>query len=191
MGAGVDVGFGKNVRPTSEMVGTAIPGTAVSGVRYVSGPLMALQNSPVGVEIENRTGVLGGIHKSGYHPSIESGYGIRELSRGDTNDESDFYGYFDSRNDRINENRYKAPDTYTSTDVKALQEEYDKQQEILAAQRQQFAELAAGSGTPQPRGAGSVNVGSRGPIQINPLNPVAQIKQPEILTGPFLGRWRR
>ena len=82
-------------------------------------------------------------------------------------------------------------DTFDEKGYKELKEEYDKQQQILAAQRQQFAELAAGGGTPQPRGAGSVNVGSRGPIQINPLNPVAQIKQPEILTGPFLGRWRR
>lgn len=195
MGAGVDVGFGKNVRPTSEMVGTAIPGTAISGVRSVSGPLMALQNSPLGDQNfphnphRSRTGVLGGIHKSGYHPSVESGYGIRRLSK---NDElSGFSGNFDGPERRINENRYEEPDTYTSTDVKALQEEYDKQQQIMAAQRQQFAELAAGSGTPQPRGAGSVNVGSRGQIQINPLNPVAQIKQPDILTGPFLGRWRR
>ncbi len=82
-------------------------------------------------------------------------------------------------------------DTFDEYTYKKLQEEYENQKQILAAQRQQFAELAAGSGTPQPRGAGSVNVGSRGPIQINPLNPVAQIKQPEILTGPFLGRWRR
>ena len=85
----------------------------------------------------------------------------------------------------------KAVRKYTQPEVDELKEEYAKQQEILAAQRQQFAELAAGSGTPQPTGAGFVNVGSRGPIQINPLNPVAQIKQPEILTGPFLGRWRR
>ena len=84
--------------------------------------------------------------------------------------------------------------TYQKIDeegYKEVQKEYAKQQEILAAQRQQFAELAAGSGTPQPTGAGSVNVGSRGPIQINPLNPVAQIKKTDILTGPFLGRWRR
>ena len=83
--------------------------------------------------------------------------------------------------------------TYQKIDeegYKEVQKEYAKQQEILAAQRQQFAELAAGGGTPQPRGAGSVNVGSRGPIQINPLSPVAQLKQPDILTGPFLGRWR-
>jgi hypothetical protein len=82
-------------------------------------------------------------------------------------------------------------DIYTSREVEKLQEEYATQEKILAAQRQQFAELAAGTGTPQPRGAGSVNVGSRGQIQINPLNPVTQIKQPDILTGPFLGRWRR
>ena len=167
MGAGVDVGFGKNVRPTQEMVGTAIPGTAVSGVQTTHGPMQDWQNVPLK---ENG---------SGYHPSWERGYGI------------DKDGWAMNKEERIEANRYKAPDTYTSTDVKALQEEYDRQQQILAAQRQQFAELAAGSGTPQPRGAGSVNVGSRGPIQINPLNPVAQIKQPEILTGPFLGRWRR
>lgn len=84
--------------------------------------------------------------------------------------------------------------TYRKIDeegYKKVQEEYEKQKAIRAKQLQQFAELAASSGTPQPRGGGSVNVGSRGPIQINPLNPVAQIKQEDILTGPFLGRWRR
>lgn len=85
----------------------------------------------------------------------------------------------------------KAVRKYTQPEVDELKKEYARQQEVLAAQRQQFAELAAGSGTPQPRGDGQVREGLRGQIQINPLNPVAQIKQPEILTGPFLGRWRR
>ena len=184
-----NVGLGAGVAPTNKLVGTPIPGTAVSGVQTVSGPLMALQNSPLGEQAADSTGVLAGVHKSGYHPSWESGYGVSRMNVAE--DDSFRGGFLEAEGRMKKSSEYKPAETYTAEQVKELKEEYAKQQEILAAQRQQFAELAAGSGTPQPTGAGSVNVGSRGPIQINPLNPVAQIKQPDILTGPFLGRWRR
>ena len=81
-------------------------------------------------------------------------------------------------------------DTFDEKGYKELKEEYDKQKEIQSRMMQQLAQIAASNATQPPRGGGQVNVGSRGQIQINPLNPVAQLKQPDILTGPFLGRWR-
>jgi hypothetical protein len=80
---------------------------------------------------------------------------------------------------------------YTSAEVKALEEEYAKQKEVRERMMYQLAQIAASNSSTPPSGGGQVNVGSRGPIQINPLSPVAQLKQPDILTGPFLGRWRR
>jgi hypothetical protein len=80
---------------------------------------------------------------------------------------------------------------YTSAEVKELEEEYAKQKEVRERMMYQLAQIAASNSSTPPSGGGQVNVGSRGPIQINPLNPVAQLKQPDILTGPFLGRWRR
>lgn len=82
-------------------------------------------------------------------------------------------------------------DTFDKEGYKKLKEEYETQREIREKMMYQLAQIAASNSSTPPSGGGQVNVGSRGPIQINPLNPVAQIKQPDILTGPFLGRWRR
>lgn len=110
--------------------------------------------------------------------------------------EDDGY-YSDTYSQRDAELRYAAGfptdkvGKYTSAEVKELEEEYAKQKQIQSKMMQQFAQIAASNSSTPPRGGGQVNVGSRGPIQINPLSPVAQLKQPDILTGPFLGRWRR
>ena len=148
-------------------VGDTIPGTAVSGVQTTHGPKIDWQNVPLKED------------GSGYHPSWETGYGI------------DKNGWAMYEAERMEANGYKAPDTYTAKEVEELKEEYDKQKAIRVKMMNQFAQIAASNATQTPRGGGQVNVGQRPPIQITPLSPVTQLKQPDILTGPFLGRWRR
>jgi len=80
--------------------------------------------------------------------------------------------------------------TYNSNELIELQTEFDRQEELRLAQQQQFAELAQGSGkratAPSP-----IKVGGGGGGQMTPLNPAAIPKRnDDILTGPFLGRWR-
>jgi len=195
MGAGMkptDVGTGVGIRPTQAMTGMAKAGTAVSGVQ-TGAPLMALQNSPLGEQNfphnphRSRTGVLGGVHKSGYHPSWESGYGITSSS---VTEDGTFNGKFLDAEGRMNRSGYKPAETYTSAELTELQAEFDRQEKLRLAQQQQFAELAQGSG--QRATAPSANrVGGGGGGQMTPLNPAAIPKRDDdILTAPFLGRWR-
>ena len=152
--------LGAGVRPTQAMTGMAKAGTAVSGVQ-TGAPLMANQNSPITVPVANQP-VIG----SGLHPSIESGYGINDVSK------------------------MKPAETYTSAELTELQEEFDRQEKLRLAQQQQFAELAQGSGQRATAPSAS-RVGSGGGGQMTPLNPAAIPKRDDdILTGPFLGRWR-
>jgi len=169
-----NVGLGAGVAPTNNLVGAYKMSDVSENMRRATG-VMGMEDLPPATTFEQM--------KERWN-KMEGDYDRDFIMRSAGGFNPKFIGNPESGN-------LKAVGKYTQSEVDELKEEYAKQQEILAAQRQQFAELAAGSGTPQPTGAGSVNVGSRGPIQINPLNPVAQIKQPEILTGPFLGRWRR
>ena len=145
-------GLGAGIRPTQAMTGMAKAGTAVSGVQ-TDGPLMINQNSPFP-------------SSSGLHPSIESGYGINDVSK------------------------MKPAETYTSAELTELQEEFDRQEKLRLAQQQQFSELAQGSNQRATAPSAS-KVGGGGGGQMTPLNPVAiPKKDDDILTGPFLGRWR-
>jgi len=181
-----NVGLGAGVAPTNNLVGAYKMPDVSENMRRATG-VMGMGDLPPATtadQMSERWQMFAGDESIGSYKygTLESERDLNMRRAGGF--EPKFIGNPESGN-------IKAVGKYTQSEVDELKEEYKKQEEILAAQRQQFAELAAGSGTPQPRGAGSVNVGSRGPIQINPLNPVAQIKQPEILTGPFLGRWRR
>lgn len=166
-----NVGLGAGIAPTNSYVGTLKPSLRPVSLGEMQGNWDALKIDAGNRDVPARYRTVDHLLQDRY----------------------DLGKYSVDRNDPKLLNRDALTDKsfFTSSEIDELKEEYANQEKILAAQRQQFAELAAGSGTPQPRGAGSVNVGSRGPIQINPLNPVAQIKQPDILTGPFLGRWRR
>ena len=142
------------------MTGMAKAGTAVSGLQ-TGAPLMANQNSPITAPVANQP-VIG----SGLHPSIESGYGINDVSK------------------------MKPAETYTSAELTELQAEFDRQEELRLAQQQQFAELAQGSGQRATAPSAS-RVGGGGGGQMTPLNPAAIPKRDDdILTAPFLGRWR-
>lgn len=154
--------LGAGIRPTQAMTGMAKAGTAVSGVQ-TGAPFMALQNSPI--ESINALTDQSVMH-SGLHPSIESGYGINDVSK------------------------MKPAETYTSAELTELQEEFDRQEKLRLAQQQQFAELAQGSGQRATAPSAS-RVGGGGGGQMTPLNPAAIPKRDDdILTGPFLGRWR-
>jgi hypothetical protein len=76
----------------------------ISGVQTASGPFMQLQNSPLGMQPEFRTGVLAGIHRSGYHPSWESGYG---MTSGSATSYDKFRGKFLDAQGRLDKNEYK------------------------------------------------------------------------------------
>ena len=80
--------------------------------------------------------------------------------------------------------------TYSSNELAELQAEFDKQEKLRLAQQQQFSELAQGSNQRATAPSAS-KVGGGGGGQMTPLNPVAiPKKDDDILTGPFLGRWR-
>lgn len=81
-------------------------------------------------------------------------------------------------------------ETYSSDDIEKLQAEFDRQEQLRLAQQQQFAELAQGSGQRATAPSAS-RVGGGGGGQMTPLNPAAIPKRDDdILTAPFLGRWR-
>jgi hypothetical protein len=151
--------LGAGIRPTQAMTGMAKAGTAVSGVQ-TGAPLMVNQNSPITVPDKLYQ------PPSGLHPSIESGYGINDVSK------------------------MKPAETYTSAELTELQAEFDRQEKLRLAQQQQFAELAQGSGQRATAPSAS-RVGGGGGGQMTPLNPAAIPKRDDdILTAPFLGRWR-
>jgi len=161
--------LGAGIRPTQAMTGMAKPGTAVAGTA-VSGvqtgaPFMANQNSPIEwINALTDQSVI----RSGLHPSIESGYGINDVSKMKPAD----------------------PETFTSAELTELQTEFDRHEELRLAQQQQFAELAQGSGQRATAPSAS-RVGGGGGGQMTPLNPAAIPKRnDDILTAPFLGRWR-
>ena len=80
--------------------------------------------------------------------------------------------------------------TYSSNELAELQAEFDRQEKLRLAQQQQFAELAQGSGQRATAPSAS-RVGGGGGGQMTPLNPAAiPKKDDDILTAPFLGRWR-
>jgi len=86
--------------------------------------------------------------------------------------------------------RANMDETFSSDDIKKLQVEFDRHEELRLAQQKQFAELAQGSGQRATAPSAS-RVGGGGGGQMTPLNPAAIPKRnDDILTAPFLGRWR-
>ena len=105
---------------------TPVAGTARSGLSTASGPFMALQNSPLGAQNfphnphRSRTGVLGGVHPSGYHPSWESGYGITSAS---ATEDGRFSGNFLDAEGRMNRSGYKPAEMeFGNLDKQALED---------------------------------------------------------------------
>jgi len=151
-------GLGAGVRPTTEMAGMAKAGTARSGLQNTAGPFMALQNSPLGAQNfphnphRSRTGVLGGVHPSGYHPSWESGYGITSAKWTEDGRLSEL-DLLDAEG-RMNRSGYKPAETFTTDELKNLQVEYDRQEGIRQKKLEKLAEL---------RGMEDLNAGVRAP----------------------------
>jgi len=161
-------GLGAGVRPTPEMAGMAKAGTAVSGVQTASGAMIPVQNQP--------------FHSgSGLHPGIETGYGL-------TSGYADEHGAMMRFAPLENASRYKPAETFTTEELKQLQEQYDTQEAIRQKKLEKLAELRgmedlnAGVTAPRPQmvGAGS---GMRGftPIASGPLK-----REKDILDAPFL-----
>lgn len=160
-------GLGAGVRPMPEMAGMAKAGTAVSGVQRASGAMIPLQNEPFHAG-------------SGLHPGIETGYGL-------TSGYGDEYGTMIEFAPSKNASRYKPAETFTTSELKELQVEYDRQEAIRKNKLNKLQELAtmgddrqATAPRPQMVGAGS---GMRGftPIASGPLE-----REKDILDAPFL-----
>ncbi len=182
-------GLGAGVRPMPEMAGMAKAGTARSGLQTTAGPFMALQNSPLGAQNfphnphRSRTGVLGGVHPSGYHPSWESGYGITSAR---ATEDDRLSGNFLDAEGRMNRSGYKPAETFTTDELKDLQVEYDRQEGIRQKKLEKLAEL---------RGMEDLNAGVRAPASqrvgsgAGKIVPIASgpLKRPDdILNAPFL-----